>query len=203
MHKKRRGLDVDFETIEEKQSRRKGKRHQHKRKNMTYVAFATYKKKPEHGGFAEAQCQELWQDITAAREVFDTKGVVNGMGGFKRYKVSVSSSSGSFSEDGREWNHILSAQSKRGGRIDGADVDDFMAGTAELMAGAEEDEAGDDILAELERSQAEPSCESTHAYIRGSLHGGNFAIPYMCLVEGEQANSKHVQSGFVGSQLRM
>jgi hypothetical protein len=132
----KRRLPTDFEQLasEVAVGRRHVKRRHHRK--MDFGRFCAHYSKDEHGGYSVQQLKDKWLAETIGREPVDTKGVIKGVCGHKRYRFEVSDSSDSEDVSERVTRHTRMTKPKK--EMDQDTVRDALAGRASFDADSDE-----------------------------------------------------------------
>ena len=102
-----------------------------KKKKFTWPGYLDWFSQPNHGGYTEAQCRTDWAAIQAGSAHCDELGVVQGVGGHKRWRVPIvqsSSASGSISDEEMEYSRGTKARKD----MEYDDIHDVLAGQSIL-----------------------------------------------------------------------
>ena len=134
--KMKRELTVDLESITKIKKKVKSKRRRNIYAKQTFEAFKAHFEKPENGGYDTSSLLTMWQDLTNDKKPVDSKGVVKGVGGHKRYRVKVASVSESASESAEERQHSVAKKPRKD--LCPTDASDFLAGKADFDVGDED-----------------------------------------------------------------
>ena len=128
--KSKRELTVDAESLVKTKTKTKSRRSRNIYEHLTFEGFKEHMEKPKNGGYDASAIQNMWMGLQASQKPCDSKGVVRGVGGHKRYRIKVGSESESASESAEERRHEIGKKQRK--YLCPKDASDFLAGLADF-----------------------------------------------------------------------